>query len=303
MRQRVGSGHWVAVSRIALVGLIGSAAAACSSDTVRFAETRSPTPSPPASGWRRAAPDRVAAPELSRPFRGPMPTPRSSRRPCRPCSPSPCRSRHPHRFPRPAPIQPRPGAGGSDRSGPSPSSASSTPRRCRPPRPPSQPPSRYKRVRPGLTSTAQAPAPAKSAPMQVASATNEPLVSAPKPLVSAPKPVVEQPKVAASPSQSRRSRPWRCSRAAPPPEAQSGRAGARADRQRVRRFPLAGPRPRHRRLRRQWRQRGHQHRRARRHAGQGHRGRHGDLCGQRGEGLRQPRPDPSRQRLRLGLRP
>jgi murein DD-endopeptidase MepM/ murein hydrolase activator NlpD len=33
--------------------------------------------------------------------------------------------------------------------------------------------------------------------MQVASATDEPLVSTPKPLVSAPKPVVEQPKVAA----------------------------------------------------------------------------------------------------------
>ena len=54
-----------------------------------------------------------------------------------------------------------------------------------------------RRVRPGMTATAQAPAPAKSAPMQVASATDEPLVSAPKPLVSAPKPVVEQPKVAA----------------------------------------------------------------------------------------------------------
>jgi murein DD-endopeptidase MepM/ murein hydrolase activator NlpD len=56
-----------------------------------------------------------------------------------------------------------------------------------------------KRVRPGMTSTAQAPvapAPAKSAAVQVASATDEPLVSAPKPLVSAPKPV-EQPKVAA----------------------------------------------------------------------------------------------------------
>src|SRR6478609_11520201 len=39
MRQRVSSGHWVAVSRIALVSLIGSAAAACSSDTMRFAET------------------------------------------------------------------------------------------------------------------------------------------------------------------------------------------------------------------------------------------------------------------------
>jgi murein DD-endopeptidase MepM/ murein hydrolase activator NlpD len=59
-----------------------------------------------------------------------------------------------------------------------------------------------RRVRPGMTTTAQAPvpaapAPAKSAPMQVASAVDEPLVSAPKPLVSAPKPVVEQPKVAA----------------------------------------------------------------------------------------------------------
>ena len=36
MRLRVGSGHWVAVSRIALVGLIGSAAAACSADSMRF---------------------------------------------------------------------------------------------------------------------------------------------------------------------------------------------------------------------------------------------------------------------------
>lgn len=38
MRLRVCSGQWIAVSRIALVGLIGSAAAACSSDTMRFAE-------------------------------------------------------------------------------------------------------------------------------------------------------------------------------------------------------------------------------------------------------------------------
>ena len=39
------------------------------------------------------------------------------------------------------------------------------------------------------------------------------------------------------------------------------------------------------------------------HAGEGHRGRHHHLCGQRGEGLRQPRPDPARQRLRVGLCP
>ena len=38
MRLRECSGHWVAVSRIALVGLIGSAAAACSTDSARFAE-------------------------------------------------------------------------------------------------------------------------------------------------------------------------------------------------------------------------------------------------------------------------
>src|SRR5918993_4357535 len=38
MRLRVSSGHWAAVSRIAMVGLIGSAAAACSTDSARFAQ-------------------------------------------------------------------------------------------------------------------------------------------------------------------------------------------------------------------------------------------------------------------------
>jgi murein DD-endopeptidase MepM/ murein hydrolase activator NlpD len=80
-----------------------------------------------------------------------------------------------------------------------------------------------RRVRPGMTSTAQAPvpatpAPAKSAPMQVASATDEPLVSAPKPLVSAPKPVVEQPKVAAL-TQPEPVKPMAVQPAAPQPEA------------------------------------------------------------------------------------
>jgi murein DD-endopeptidase MepM/ murein hydrolase activator NlpD len=38
MTKRVGAGRWVAVSRIALVGVVGSAASACSTDTMRFAE-------------------------------------------------------------------------------------------------------------------------------------------------------------------------------------------------------------------------------------------------------------------------
>ena len=69
MRLRVGSGHWVAVSRIALVGLIGSAAAACSSDTMRLSEN--PFSNPFASSERvapgtptvsQAAPSQASAP-------------------------------------------------------------------------------------------------------------------------------------------------------------------------------------------------------------------------------------------------
>src|SRR3712207_1772577 len=52
MRLDVGSGHWIAVSRIALVGLIGSAAAACSSDTMRLSEN--PFSNPFASSERVA---------------------------------------------------------------------------------------------------------------------------------------------------------------------------------------------------------------------------------------------------------
>jgi murein DD-endopeptidase MepM/ murein hydrolase activator NlpD len=53
MRLRVGSGQWIAVSRIALVGLIGSTAAACSTDTMRFAEN--PFSNPFASSERVAS--------------------------------------------------------------------------------------------------------------------------------------------------------------------------------------------------------------------------------------------------------
>ena len=177
MRLRVGSGHWVAVSRIALVGLIGSAAAACSTDTVRFAENRSPIRSPPASGWTRARRPRPApaSPSYSA---APMPTafgpgagpaaravpapvaadphrfrsrPRSSR--------APCRSAQTAAQPPPAEVPPRrhlEGAGRHD------------PRRSR----------RARKARPSrhdLDAGPGRPLPPKSAPMQVASATNEPL--------------------------------------------------------------------------------------------------------------------------------
>ena len=52
--QACGSGRWVAVSRIALVGLIGGAAAACSTERMRFAEPRSRIPCQAARGARYA---------------------------------------------------------------------------------------------------------------------------------------------------------------------------------------------------------------------------------------------------------
>jgi murein DD-endopeptidase MepM/ murein hydrolase activator NlpD len=200
MRLRVSSGHWAAVSRIALVGLIGSAAAACSTDSARFSEnpfsnpfaasermdTGASTPSQP-----QASPSYAAAP---------MPTPSVQAQALPPVQSQPSRIAS-----APAPIQPRPApavqtASAQPAAQPkfrlvdtSKVPAATTPVAAAEP---------AKRVRPGMTATAQAPAPvalapAKSAPMQVASAVDEPLVSAPKPLASAPKPVVEQPKVAA----------------------------------------------------------------------------------------------------------
>ena len=52
MTKRLGAGRWIAVSRVALVGLIGGAASACSSDTMRFAE---PFTNPFSSSERIAA--------------------------------------------------------------------------------------------------------------------------------------------------------------------------------------------------------------------------------------------------------
>jgi murein DD-endopeptidase MepM/ murein hydrolase activator NlpD len=197
MRLRVCSGHWVAVSRIALVGLIGSAAAACSTDSARFAEN--PFSNPFAASERMdtsASPAPQPSPSYAT---APMPTPSVQAQALPPVQ-SQSLSQPSRIASAPAPIQPRPmpvahTASAQPVSQPkfrlvdtSKVPAAATPIAAAEP---------TKRVRPGMTSTAQAPAPAKSAPMQVASATNEPLVSAPKPLVSAPKPVVEQPKVAA----------------------------------------------------------------------------------------------------------
>jgi murein DD-endopeptidase MepM/ murein hydrolase activator NlpD len=61
--------------------------------------------------------------------------------------------------------------------------------------------------------------------MQVASATNEPLVSAPKPLVSAPKPVAEQPKVAAL-TQPEAVKPMAVQPIAPAPQPEAAKAPA-----------------------------------------------------------------------------
>jgi murein DD-endopeptidase MepM/ murein hydrolase activator NlpD len=52
MKKQMGAGRWVSVSRIALVSLIGGAAAGCSSDTMRFAE---PFANPFSSSARVAA--------------------------------------------------------------------------------------------------------------------------------------------------------------------------------------------------------------------------------------------------------
>ncbi|WP_112664231.1 M23 family metallopeptidase [Microvirga flavescens] len=59
MRKPVLSGLWVVVSRAALVGLIGSAAAACSSDTIRLADN--PFSNPFSSSERLAEPQSTAS--------------------------------------------------------------------------------------------------------------------------------------------------------------------------------------------------------------------------------------------------
>lgn len=198
MRLRVSSGHWAAVSRIALVSLIGSAAAACSTDSARFAEN--PFSNPFAASERMdTGASAPSQPQASPSYAAaPMPTASVQAQSLPPVQAQPLSQ--PTRITS-APVQSRPAPAVQTASAQpkfrlvdtSKVPAATTPVAAAEP---------ARRVRPGMTTTAQAPvpaapAPAKSAPMQVASAVDEPLVSAPKPLVSAPKPVVEQPKVAA----------------------------------------------------------------------------------------------------------
>jgi murein DD-endopeptidase MepM/ murein hydrolase activator NlpD len=199
MRWRVCSEHWVAVSRIALVGLIGSAAAACSSDSARFAENPF---SNPFAASERMDNNAAAAPQPAPSYAAaaPMPTASIQSQALPPVQSQPL-SQSSRVAAAPAPIQPRPAPVASAQP------AGQTKFRFVDPKTaaaePTTPVEPSKRVRPGMMQ-AQAPAPmplapapvkqaqapVKLAPVQVASATAEPLVSAPKP-------VVEQPRVAA----------------------------------------------------------------------------------------------------------
>lgn len=183
-----------------MVALIGSAAAACSTDSARFAEN--PFSNPFAASERMDTGASAPSQPQSSPSyaAAPMPTPSVQAHSLPPVQAQPL-SQPTRIASAPAPTQPRPAPVAQTASAQpkfrlvdtSKVPAATTPVAAAEP---------ARRVRPGMTTTAQAPvpaapAPAKSAPMQVASAGDEPLVTAPKPLVSAPKPVVEQPKVAA----------------------------------------------------------------------------------------------------------
>lgn len=187
MRLRVCSGHWVAVSRIALVSLIGSVAAACSGDSARFAEN--PFSNPFANSERVAPGTPTASQPTPAYASAPMPTPSVQAQALPPVQAQPL-SQPSRVAAAPAPIQPR--------SAPMMQPASTQPKvrfvdqtkvaaTAEP-----VPVESTKRVRPGMSAPvqAQASAPVKQPVAQVASATEEPLVSAPRP-------VVEQPKVAA----------------------------------------------------------------------------------------------------------
>ncbi|MEE1655203.1 peptidoglycan DD-metalloendopeptidase family protein [Microvirga sp. CF3062] len=177
------------------MALIGSAAAACSTDSARFAEN--PFSNPFAASERidtgATAPSQ---PQASQSYAAaPMPTASVQAQSLPPVQAQPL-SQPTRIASAPASVQPRPMPAVQTASAQpkfrlvdtSKVPAATTPVAAAEP---------ARRVRPGMTTAAQTQAPVKSAPMQVASATDEPLVSTPKPLVSAPKPVVEQPKVAA----------------------------------------------------------------------------------------------------------
>jgi len=195
MRLRVGSGHWGAVSRIALVSLIGSAAAACSGDSTRFSEN--PFANPFANSERLApgtptasepSPSYAAAPMPTSPVQAQalppvqsQPLPQPSRMASAPVSAPPAQQPRPVAMTS-APAQPKMRFVDQTKV-----AVGETPAPAAP----------AKHVRPGMSAQTQtaaaAPAPVQSKPAashQVASATDEPLVSPARP-------VEQQPKVAA----------------------------------------------------------------------------------------------------------
>ena len=212
MRLRVCSGQWVAVSRIALVSLIGSAAAACSGDTMRFSENPF---SNPFANSERIAPGTPMDSQPASPYAAaPMPAPSVQAQALPPVQaqplPQPSRmAAAPVQQPRPAPVSP----------------------------PPAQPKMRFvdqtkvattdqpvpvdsgRRTRPGMQTAATAPAPVQTQPapvQRVASATDEPLVSPARPLVSPARPVEPQ-KVAAVEPQPLKTAPAATQAVAPAP--------------------------------------------------------------------------------------
>lgn len=194
---RVVSGHWVAVSRVALVSLIGSAAAACSGDSMRLAEN--PFSNPFASS-ERVAPGTPSYPPTPTYQSTPsyQPAPSYAATPSYGPGPVATPSVHAQALP---PVQAQPL--------PQPSRMASAP--AHQPRPVAQPASQTKvrfvdqtkvavnnepvpvqsakpRTRPAMQAQAPqaAPAPVQQKPLpsrqQVASATNEPLVTPARPL-------------------------------------------------------------------------------------------------------------------------
>jgi len=175
MRLRVCSGQWVAVSRIALVSLIGSAAAACSGDTMRFSENPF---SNPFANSERIAPGTPMDSQPASPYAAaPMPAPSVQAQALPPVQaqplPQPSRmAAAPVQQPRPAPVTPPPAQPKVRFVDQTKVAATGQPVLVEPAR----------RVRPGMQ--AEAPAQPKPAPVQqVASATSEPLVSPARPVV------------------------------------------------------------------------------------------------------------------------
>ncbi|HZB61800.1 MAG TPA: peptidoglycan DD-metalloendopeptidase family protein [Microvirga sp.] len=175
------------------MGLIGSAAAACSSDTMRLSEN--PFSNPFASSERVAPGTPTASQPAPSQASAPMATAQVQSQALPPVQSQPVAQ--PARYAAPAPMTTRP-APVTQRASAEPAGQPKfrLVNTSRPPAPAAVATAdQSRRVRPGTISTAQvSPAPVRQTPVkqasvQVASATTEPLVSAPRP--------IEQPKVAA----------------------------------------------------------------------------------------------------------